>query len=174
MDEALVVRKRHKAHVSGQWVARQTRATCHPTNYLELFDLLSDGREKQPERSVAVDHAMIAPVHVVREHGHSHQLSPPGGSVCWQGMSTRALGYRAASAPAMVLFSALVAAIIAEAMYRLSPTYAAALLLGPILLGVIISRPTIGIYASLLAIPLESAGTSSPVPTSRPQRVYWC
>lgn len=60
----------------------------------------------------------------------------------------------------MVLFAALVAAILAEAMYRLSPTYAAALVLGPILLGVIIWRPAIGIYASLLAIPLESVGTS--------------
>ena len=60
----------------------------------------------------------------------------------------------------MVLFAALVAAILPEAMYRLSPTYAAALLLGPILLGVIIWRPAIGIYACLLAIPLESVGTS--------------
>lgn len=75
-------------------------------------------------------------------------------------MSTRAIASRAAAAPAMVLFAALVAAILAEAMYRLSPTYAAALVVGPIVVGLIAWRPILGIYAALLSIPLESLGTS--------------
>jgi len=60
----------------------------------------------------------------------------------------------------MVLFAAVFAAILAEAMYRLSPTYAALLVIAPVVLGVIVWRPLWGVYASLLAIPLESVGTS--------------
>jgi putative inorganic carbon (hco3(-)) transporter len=60
----------------------------------------------------------------------------------------------------MVLFAAVFAAILAEAMYRLSPTYAAVLVIAPVVLGVIVWRPLWGVYASLLAIPLESVGTS--------------
>jgi O-antigen ligase len=60
----------------------------------------------------------------------------------------------------MVLVAALVAAILAEAMYRLSPTYGAAVVIAPVVVGAVMWRPLLGIYASLLAIPLESVGTS--------------
>lgn len=70
----------------------------------------------------------------------------------------------------MILFAALVAAILAEAMYRLSPMYAVVLVVAPIVVGLIVWRPILGIYAALLTIPLESLGTSIASSTITPAK----
>jgi O-antigen ligase len=75
-------------------------------------------------------------------------------------MTSRSLPSWVASPPALALVSALVAVTLAEVMYRLSPTYAAAIMIAPVVVGLVAWRPALGIYGALLAIPLETAGTS--------------
>jgi hypothetical protein len=75
-------------------------------------------------------------------------------------MGTRPLSSWASGAPALLLVTALAAVTLTEAMYRLSPAYGAAILLAPVIAGVIAWKPLLGVYGSLLAIPLETSGPS--------------
>jgi O-antigen ligase len=91
------------------------------------------------------------------------------GSRILVGVSVRVTSLRGPMLLGLALILALLTAIAVEAAYRYSPAIGAGVVIAPAFLALVAWRPTYGIYAALLLIPLEASsaavGSSSITPS---------
>ncbi len=90
------------------------------------------------------------------------EIGSRGGASAYSGpaMTSGAIKWRTVAPAAATALVILIGGALAEAMYRFAPATGAAMIVAPALLALVVWKPLLGLYASLLSIPLEAFGTS--------------